>query len=301
MALLQDAEPREAARAALPSGARDRATIRVTGGKVTVTVRAGDPHRASSPMPSTAPPLPTQARAAMSPLLDRIGAFFLDPAARPGRTRARPRPSAPRRAASRPPPAASRRRRATRRRRAGRRPRSPWSSVRRGVAVPVAAACAGELRVAGAGGGRACCASGVAGRRPPAADDARRRGGSARAAAASPGSPRRHAGGSRGSRSRPDPAAPLAQVGRGARAPVPVGARGRRRRGRPAFEPLLDEADVAVAVLPPDADDALRALAARDASGAGAARPAAAAARPAALGRHGRPRPAPRAEGRVRR
>jgi hypothetical protein len=39
MALLQDAEPREAARAALPSDARDRATIRITGREVTVTVR----------------------------------------------------------------------------------------------------------------------------------------------------------------------------------------------------------------------------------------------------------------------
>lgn len=39
MALLQDAEPREAARAALPSEVRSRATIRVEAGRVTVTVR----------------------------------------------------------------------------------------------------------------------------------------------------------------------------------------------------------------------------------------------------------------------
>ena len=38
MALLQDAEPREAARAALPPDLRSRATIRVEAREVTVTV-----------------------------------------------------------------------------------------------------------------------------------------------------------------------------------------------------------------------------------------------------------------------
>jgi hypothetical protein len=39
MALLQDAEPREAARAALPADLRPRATIRVQAREVTVTIR----------------------------------------------------------------------------------------------------------------------------------------------------------------------------------------------------------------------------------------------------------------------
>lgn len=39
MALLQDGDPREAARRALPDGTRDRATIEVDGRRVTVTVR----------------------------------------------------------------------------------------------------------------------------------------------------------------------------------------------------------------------------------------------------------------------
>jgi hypothetical protein len=43
MALLQDAEPRAAARAALPPAARARATIRVAARAVTVTVRPATP------------------------------------------------------------------------------------------------------------------------------------------------------------------------------------------------------------------------------------------------------------------
>jgi hypothetical protein len=46
MALLQDRDPREAARRALPSGARSRATIDVEGRRVTVSVRPGLPLRA---------------------------------------------------------------------------------------------------------------------------------------------------------------------------------------------------------------------------------------------------------------
>jgi hypothetical protein len=38
MALLQDADPREAARAAVPRGVRERTTIRIDGREVTVTV-----------------------------------------------------------------------------------------------------------------------------------------------------------------------------------------------------------------------------------------------------------------------
>ena len=43
MALIQDTDVREAARDALPPGARDRATIRVDGRAVTVTVRPDTP------------------------------------------------------------------------------------------------------------------------------------------------------------------------------------------------------------------------------------------------------------------
>jgi hypothetical protein len=43
MALLQDRDPREAARRALPSGTRSRATIAVEGRRVTVTVRPSVP------------------------------------------------------------------------------------------------------------------------------------------------------------------------------------------------------------------------------------------------------------------
>ena len=39
MALLQDADPKEAARKSLPAGARDHASIRVEGRRVRVTVR----------------------------------------------------------------------------------------------------------------------------------------------------------------------------------------------------------------------------------------------------------------------
>jgi hypothetical protein len=39
MALLQDADPREAARAAVPRAARERTTIRVAGRQVTVTIQ----------------------------------------------------------------------------------------------------------------------------------------------------------------------------------------------------------------------------------------------------------------------
>jgi hypothetical protein len=43
MALLQDGDARRAARAALPSGARRRATVRVDGRRVHVTVRPSAP------------------------------------------------------------------------------------------------------------------------------------------------------------------------------------------------------------------------------------------------------------------
>jgi hypothetical protein len=61
MALLQGGDPREAARRALPSSARDRATIEVEDRRVTVTVRP------SLPIPSLAATLTAHATADAGP------------------------------------------------------------------------------------------------------------------------------------------------------------------------------------------------------------------------------------------
>jgi len=49
MALLQDANPRDAARAALPASVRPRAAIRITGRRVLVTIPASGPLAAVAP------------------------------------------------------------------------------------------------------------------------------------------------------------------------------------------------------------------------------------------------------------